>query len=671
MAESAADRGGGTEDKNLFKLARLLVQFFERIESESMSTDTRVLENHLSDHYYRFFHKGIRLRDYGCRANNLHQNLPIFERHRVDELPGEKQKWELSLSKPKLLQFLFTPVLQQHGGSLSLSRVSKCLQEVTGFNVDMLCKTCNVGTLDALVQYLVGVVKIVPDGSNSQLSLVSEEVTPKLSEQAPLRAASVEDSPRMKTHLHPYLPLPQAHDGPNSRLSLVSETITPKLSEQEFLPLRAASVEDSPVMRTPCLPQPQPLRARRQCMTVAQSILTQACEVLQQKYFMSAPIPTPDCFSPVSTLSPDTRKEYNLERPVPLLQPRVSLDPVSVSCHAPTQDNTLQHRAAMLSGKPHEYLLDTRRGFIDPGQSLLRPSPSVGMGPTPIPQYPLVQARSRNHPAAMMIPGSHGMPPPRFPNPAGVLEGHRPRHPLYYPDMDIPKLSPRVSTSQFVSSAKPLDGKDVVGKVNAKLEEIIHDLSSQGKFVPECKVKEFLDMLLHNENQRRRNRVSRKDIAIWSRYSMTHGRVDELIRVFCWFNPISSVYELQQAITTAEKVDSFETLQMGPLLKHPRVVDFFKPPSTLEAIPDITSYRIHKHLMEFISRRPRTEGKLSMEEFLEYVCIKEEAETIYHLCIRISSFPLAIQVYSNSFIAVRYTYIVHQSRKIYLVISQV
>ena len=599
MAESAADHGGGTGDKALFTAAKILVQLFERIESESMSTDVRVLENRLAHQYQRLFHKNIRLRDYGCKANNLHQKLPIFERHRV----GKKQKWELSLSKSKLLQFLFTPVLKQHGGSLSLSRVSKCLQEVTGFDVDMLCKTCNVGTLDALVQYLPGVVKIVPDGSNSLLSLVSEEVTPKLSEQVPLRAASVEDSPTMKTHLHPHLP------------------------------------------------PPQPWRASLEWMTVPH--LTQAHETLQQPYSVLAPISTQDCFSPVSTLSPDTRKESNRQRPVPLLQPRVSLDPVTVPHHAPTHDNTLQHRAAMLSGKPHEFPLDssrnTRRGFIDPGPSLLHPSLSIGMGPIPIPHPAMIQAEPRNQPAAKMIPGSHGMPPPlttSFPNPAGVLEGHRPRHPLYYPDMDIPKLSPRVSTSQFVSSAKPLDGKDVVEKVNAKLEEIIHDLSSQGKFVPEIKVKEFLDMLLHNENQRRRNRVSRKDIAIWSRYSMTHGRVDELIRVFCWFNPISSLYELQQAIITAEKVDSFETLQMGPLLKHPRVVDFFKPPSTLETIPDITSYRIHKHLMEFISRRPRTEGKLSMEGFLEYLCKKEEAETMYHLCIRISSFPLAIQVHT-------------------------
>ena len=187
----------------------------------------------------------------------------------------------------------------------------------------------------------------------------------------------------------------------------------------------------------------------------------------------------------------------------------------------------------------------------------------------------------------------------------------------------------------------------VVEKISAKVEELISDLSSQGKFLQPDKVRGLVLEIIRKENYGRHDRIFYRDITAMADYSKVHGRIEELIKVFCWFSPVTSLHELKLAIIESEKVDNYEALHLGPITKHPKVMDLFKlqNAASLDTVPDISAYKIQDYLMKFLSKRKRSE-KQSLEGFLEYVREREFAESVYHLCIRITSFPLAIQVWT-------------------------
>ena len=183
--------------------------------------------------------------------------------------------------------------------------------------------------------------------------------------------------------------------------------------------------------------------------------------------------------------------------------------------------------------------------------------------------------------------------------------------------------------------------------VNTTLEAMVEELSSKGKFLSQSVVRDLLQDLLRQANQGNPPRsriISVRDIKAWTDFSKVHGRVEELIKIFCRMTPITSLYELEQAIISTENVDNYEALHLGPLLKHPLAQDFFKPPNDLESIPKMNSFKIYKHLLDFISKNSKRDERKSLEEFLEYMQRKEMLESVYHLCVRITSFPLAIQV---------------------------
>ena len=236
-------------------------------------------------------------------------------------------------------------------------------------------------------------------------------------------------------------------------------------------------------------------------------------------------------------------------------------------------------------------------------------------------------------------------PVEKFPNPQTEVEAETllPSHELFRPELSRqPMPASKLSTSSKRRSDK---SQDPLEAINSKLEEIVEELSSKGKFVPVDYVRNIMKDVVQQENARRsyHSRINWRDVKFMENYSKVHGRVEELIKIFCLFNSNTTLYELEQALILTENVPSFEELHMGPLYKHPKVRDLFKPPENLTEIPKITGFMLRKHLMNFLTRRHKG-TKSSLEDFLEFVRAKEFAESIFHLCIRVSSFPLAIQV---------------------------
>ena len=228
----------------------------------------------------------------------------------------------------------------------------------------------------------------------------------------------------------------------------------------------------------------------------------------------------------------------------------------------------------------------------------------------------------------------------KFPNPqtSADTECLLPSHELFRPELSGPPIpASRLSTCSKIS-------QDPLEAINLKLEEIVEELSSKGIFVPVDYVRNIMRDIIQQENARRFHRINcHHDVRFMEEYSKAHGRVEELIKTFCVYNPITMLYELKQALIFCEKVQSFEELRMGPLHKHPKVKDLFRPPESLAEIPKITRHKLRKYLVNYLSKRHHGK-KSNLVGFLEFVQAREFAESISHLCIRITSFPLAIQV---------------------------
>ena len=237
--------------------------------------------------------------------------------------------------------------------------------------------------------------------------------------------------------------------------------------------------------------------------------------------------------------------------------------------------------------------------------------------------------------------------PETFPNPDAPHEVLLPSHSQYNPHMSPASISPSTTTASFTGKkGRSLSKSEAVKKINTTLDSIIDDLASTRKFVPEGTVKQFLEKLLYQSRQS--GYITMREIKAWEEYNKTHSRIAELIKIFCQMSPITTLHELERALVSVESISQFEDLRMGPLIKHPLVAKFFQPPSDLQEIPQITAYQIQKTLSKFLDKmrgvERRTGHRHSQEDFLEFFTKAESKPSPLHLCVRITSFALAIQV---------------------------
>ena len=225
-------------------------------------------------------------------------------------------------------------------------------------------------------------------------------------------------------------------------------------------------------------------------------------------------------------------------------------------------------------------------------------------------------------------------------------ESVRPVHPAFRPDMDPPRVQP-VQISQRILQKKEIKKEDVVSMMNSEVDECIKKLSSKGKFVPENAIIDITKDIICQAG--RKSGIFRwYEIKSADNYSKLHGRTRELIRVYCQFTPVSTLHDLAVAIAQVENVSDYDDLCMGPIVKHPVIKDLFKLPDNLEVPPAITQYQLYKYLMKLTEKRMNASGgRWTMEDYLEFVRKKEGVESVLHLCIRIRSFPLLLQVSSG------------------------
>ena len=213
----------------------------------------------------------------------------------------------------------------------------------------------------------------------------------------------------------------------------------------------------------------------------------------------------------------------------------------------------------------------------------------------------------------------------KYPN-AGVELGEEsllPNHPDFRPSMKFPSPG-RSCDLPKPKSRKALTKEDAIARINSKVDEIIEKLTSKGKFLPQNVVRDITKKLTDKECT---IRIHWKEIEVYNEYSKLHGRVEELIKVYCMFTPVTTLHDLGLALAKIENVNSYEDLRLGPLVKHPNVQDYFKPPCDMATPPELSIYQLHKHLMHMMNKSKRGE-KFKLEDYLEFMRKKEGLDSV-------------------------------------------
>jgi len=222
-------------------------------------------------------------------------------------------------------------------------------------------------------------------------------------------------------------------------------------------------------------------------------------------------------------------------------------------------------------------------------------------------------------------------------------ESTLPVHAAFRPEMK--REEPNPSVGKIALGKQQVSREGIIERVSSEVEDMVKKLSGKGKFVPESVVVNVTNDLLRKTHVPRGSRQIRwYEINFSNDFSKLHGRTKELVQVYCQFTPITTLHDLQSAIAQVEKVDDYEDLCMGPIVKHPVVKDLFKPPDDVCKPPEITLFQLYKYVMKMTERMRNRDRKFSLEDYLEFVRAKEGLESIQHLCIRIRSFPLLLQV---------------------------
>ena len=96
------------------------------------------------------------------------------------------------------------------------------------------------------------------------------------------------------------------------------------------------------------------------------------------------------------------------------------------------------------------------------------------------------------------------------------------------------------------------------------------------------------------------------------------------------------MYDLEVAICKYEGVDSFEKLELGPLLRHPLVLHYFSLNSDVTKVFKITSKEVCSLLWKFMDKKKKSkkhDDTVQIEEFLDFVAKKRSVASKEELCL--------------------------------------
>ncbi|XP_050285644.1 protein NO VEIN-like isoform X2 [Quercus robur] len=101
------------------------------------------------------------------------------------------------------------------------------------------------------------------------------------------------------------------------------------------------------------------------------------------------------------------------------------------------------------------------------------------------------------------------------------------------------------------------------------------------------------------------------------RLMLTEGKINAFIHCFVGVQRITSLYDLEVAICKNEGVDSFEELELGPLVRHPLALHYFSLKPDATEVFKITGEEVISFLWKFVYRTKKKNNNVQAEEFLD------------------------------------------------------
>nr|XP_023875976.1 uncharacterized protein LOC111988418 isoform X2 [Quercus suber] len=101
------------------------------------------------------------------------------------------------------------------------------------------------------------------------------------------------------------------------------------------------------------------------------------------------------------------------------------------------------------------------------------------------------------------------------------------------------------------------------------------------------------------------------------RLMLIEGKINAFIHCFVGVQRITSLYDLEVAICKNEGVDSFEELELGPLVRHPLALHYFSLKPVATEVFKITGEEVISFLWKFVYRMKKKNNNVQAEEFLD------------------------------------------------------
>ena len=204
----------------------------------------------------------------------------------------------------------------------------------------------------------------------------------------------------------------------------------------------------------------------------------------------------------------------------------------------------------------------------------------------------------------------------------------------------------RPPTHQTLSSSTPIitESKE---KVEKALAEIIAHYSSQNEYVSVDKVVEKLftsykvtdwsDLYIINVKNPYEHLKPLSNLVI------RHASLYLFLEVYKQIRVIGTLYELKQEILEHFGVDSYDKLNLGPFLKHPKIKNIIYLHDDASTIRETDTIEIIESFYKF-TRTLKYNERADFDAFKDQAAKDLGEETWSHLGVYVTSFPYLLQV---------------------------
>nr|GEW23166.1 histidine kinase-, DNA gyrase B-, and HSP90-like ATPase family protein [Tanacetum cinerariifolium] len=223
------------------------------------------------------------------------------------------------------------------------------------------------------------------------------------------------------------------------------------------------------------------------------------------------------------------------------------------------------------------------------------------------------------------------------------------------PNFPIPNPNPNITTQYFnppiESSSQTFNPYNQVSPNNNNNRHVLieridkaaakarRDLIANGGYVSVIKVSQDVLLALESCSWDALGVQMQHVPALYS-LIMIEGKINAFINCFIRVWKVTTLADLEAAICKNEGVQQFEELELGPLIRHPLINDYFcVSPDSTRAF-EISSQEVLNYLVEFMGANKGAEIKA--DELLDFIARERSVDSKEKLHVRIQSLGLHI-----------------------------